>query len=47
MLRLNGEVVKVVKANSNKLQIAVGDLSAGAYLLFSQDGSVSETVIIK
>ena len=47
MVNLNGEVVKVVKANSNKLQIAVGDLSAGAYLLFSQDGSVSETVIIK
>ncbi len=47
MVNLNGEVVKVVKANSNKLQIAVGDLTAGAYILFSQDGSVSETVIIK
>ena len=47
MVNLNGEVVKVVKANSNKLQITVGDLTAGAYILFSQDGSVSETVIIK
>ena len=47
MVNLNGEVVKVVKANSNKLQIAVGDLTAGAYLLFSQDGNISETVIIK
>ena len=47
MVNLNGEVVKVVKANSNKLQITVSDLTAGAYILFSQDGSVSETVIIK
>ena len=47
MVNMNGETVKSVKANSNKIQIAISDLIAGEYILFTEDGTLNGIVIVK